>query len=455
MERVVLLSDGDEITEVMLDFLVPDGIDGGAAETASDRSLEDAVRTRIEAALRASGGNIRQTAAALGISRNTLRARMDKYGLRQRDRGVPAGASPMTEAVPVPWASAQWDNRRLAFLRVRLLAASPGEGPRALEMVADKVRAFGGRIEESGPTGVIAVFGLEPVDNASSHAALAAVAMRNTMAQGRVTAVFAIHCADHLVGRDDATPLIGMDGKAATWSLLETLVGVDSPGAIVVSGPVAPFLARRFALERAAERDVWRVLRLEEVPAGWRATRFVGRAAELGALRRAASLAERGQGQVVGIVGEAGVGKSRLVREATHALQGWRCSPRRGPVHEGDARRPARRALLVCAASSLGMPPGTGRARCASVAGRRRGCGCPDPDPRGLAAGPSVPQLDPAQRRPATRRRPADASDREPGAGVVPGRRGSPLIDAETQEAPTVSSTAWWRHGSRCRDPSI
>ena len=76
--------------------------------------------------------------------------------------------------------------------------------PAGLEMVADKVRAFGGRIEESGPTGVIAVFGLEPVDNASSHAALAAVAMRNTMAQGRVTAVFAIHCADHLVGGDDA-----------------------------------------------------------------------------------------------------------------------------------------------------------------------------------------------------------------------------------------------------------
>jgi transcriptional regulator with AAA-type ATPase domain/tetratricopeptide (TPR) repeat protein len=324
MERVALLSDGDEITEAMLDFLGPARMDGPAAEPAGDRSLEDAVRTRIEAALRANGGNIRRTAAALGISRNTLRARMDKYGLRHRDRDLPVGASPMPEAIPAPWASAHWDTRRLAFLRVRLLAPSPGEGARALEMVADKVRAFGGRIEESGPTGAIAVFGLEPVDNASSHAALAAVAMRNTLAQSRAAAVFAIHCADHLVGHDAATPLIGMDGKAATWSLLETLVGVDAPGAIVVSGPVAPFLARRFALERVPEHDVWRVLRLEEVSAGWRATRFVGRAAELGALRRAASLAERGQGQVAGIVGEAGVGKSRLVREVTHALQGWR-----------------------------------------------------------------------------------------------------------------------------------
>ena len=49
------------------------------------------MRARIEAALRASGGNIRRTAAALGISRNTLRARMDKYGLRHRDRALHGG----------------------------------------------------------------------------------------------------------------------------------------------------------------------------------------------------------------------------------------------------------------------------------------------------------------------------------------------------------------------------
>jgi transcriptional regulator with AAA-type ATPase domain/tetratricopeptide (TPR) repeat protein len=328
MERVVLLSDGDEITEGMLDFLTSGESDGAAADAVGDRSLEDAVRARIEAALRASGGNIRRTAVALGISRNTLRARMDRYGLRHRDRARPVGSPSISEAIPTvaPWASAEWHSRRLAFLRVRLLGASPGDGPRALEMVGEKVRAFGGRIEESGPTGLIAAFGLELVDNASSHAALAAVAMRNTLAHDRAAAVFAIHCADHLVGRDDSTPLIGMDGKAATWALLDTLADVDAPGAIVVSAPVAPFLARRFALARAADgaRDTWRVLRLDETLGGWKATRFVGRAAELGALRRAATLAERGQGRVVGVVGQAGVGKSRLVHEATHGLQGWR-----------------------------------------------------------------------------------------------------------------------------------
>jgi len=54
-------------------------------------------------------------------------------------------------------------------------------------------------------------------------------------------------------------------------------------------------------------------------------TRFVGRDAELEKLRRAQQLASAGQGQVAAIVGEAGVGKSRLVYEFTHShrLQGW------------------------------------------------------------------------------------------------------------------------------------
>jgi putative ribosome biogenesis GTPase RsgA len=54
-------------------------------------------------------------------------------------------------------------------------------------------------------------------------------------------------------------------------------------------------------------------------------TRFVGRDAELEQLRRSQQLAGTGHGQVAAIIGEAGVGKSRLVYEFTHShrLQGW------------------------------------------------------------------------------------------------------------------------------------
>jgi class 3 adenylate cyclase/tetratricopeptide (TPR) repeat protein len=54
-------------------------------------------------------------------------------------------------------------------------------------------------------------------------------------------------------------------------------------------------------------------------------TRFIGRDAELEQLRQAQQLASDGQGQVMAIVGDAGVGKSRLIYEFTHShrLQGW------------------------------------------------------------------------------------------------------------------------------------
>ena len=52
---------------------------------------------------------------------------------------------------------------------------------------------------------------------------------------------------------------------------------------------------------------------------------FVGRQPEVEALQQALSRAEAGQGQVVALLGEPGVGKSRLVYEFLHAhrTQGW------------------------------------------------------------------------------------------------------------------------------------
>ena len=55
-------------------------------------------------------------------------------------------------------------------------------------------------------------------------------------------------------------------------------------------------------------------------------TRFVGRQSELAALQQTLAQASAGHGQVVALVGEAGVGKSRLVYEVVHShrTHGWR-----------------------------------------------------------------------------------------------------------------------------------
>jgi len=330
MERVVLLSDGDTITAELLDFLAdtarpatPAVAAGDVADTAIGESLDAALKARIAAALQTHGGNIRRTAMALGISRNTLRARLDKYGLRHRGRAAGAVRTGSARPTPRPMPStpALWERCHLAFLRARMRSATTGEAARVLERSIGKIQSFGGRLEESGPTDIVAVFGLEPVDNAPSHATLAALAIQKAATEVNV----AIHCAEHVVSGRESTARIGVDGKAATWSVLETLIARDPPGAIVVSGAVAPFLARRFALEpaREVEPDTWLVRGRRDARSPWSSPRFVGRAAELQTLEQAIARAEQHRGQIVGIVGEAGVGKSRLLHESLRRLTSW------------------------------------------------------------------------------------------------------------------------------------
>jgi class 3 adenylate cyclase/predicted ATPase len=106
---------------------------------------------------------------------------------------------------------------------------------------------------------------------------------------------------------------------AATLRLVEGLVQVQTLGPIPVRGmtePVEVFeLGGASALRRRLQAAAARGL-----------TRFVGREAELAALRQALEQAGAGHGQVLAVVGEAGVGKSRLVYECIHAhhTQGWR-----------------------------------------------------------------------------------------------------------------------------------
>jgi class 3 adenylate cyclase len=103
-----------------------------------------------------------------------------------------------------------------------------------------------------------------------------------------------------------------------TLALAEGFVQVTSRGPVPVKGLPAPIeifaltgtSPVRSRLHAAASRGL---------------TRFVGRDAEIGLLRQALGRTGGGHGQVVAVVGEPGVGKSRLVWEFTHShrSQGW------------------------------------------------------------------------------------------------------------------------------------
>jgi class 3 adenylate cyclase/tetratricopeptide (TPR) repeat protein len=105
---------------------------------------------------------------------------------------------------------------------------------------------------------------------------------------------------------------------ATTLRLVEGAVRVNALGPVPVKGltePVEVFeLTGVSGIRRRLQAAVARGL-----------TRFVGRDAELASMRQAMEQAAAGHGQIVALVGEAGVGKSRLVYECVHShrTQGW------------------------------------------------------------------------------------------------------------------------------------
>src|SRR5262249_25475469 len=117
----------------------------------------------------------------------------------------------------------------------------------------------------------------------------------------------------HLAARmeqlaDPGTTLL----TAATLQLVEGLVAVKSQGPIPVKGmsePVEVFeltgaSAARTRLQASALRGL---------------SKFVGRSSEVAQIRGALERAHSGHGQIVALVGEPGVGKSRLVWEVIHS----------------------------------------------------------------------------------------------------------------------------------------
>jgi hypothetical protein len=103
-----------------------------------------------------------------------------------------------------------------------------------------------------------------------------------------------------------------------TLALVEGYVEVKPLGPVPVKGLAEPVEVYAVTGAGPARTRLQAVARRE-------LTRFVGRDAEVEHLRRVQQLAADGRGQVAAIVGEAGVGKSRLLHEFTHShrLRDW------------------------------------------------------------------------------------------------------------------------------------
>jgi transcriptional regulator with AAA-type ATPase domain/tetratricopeptide (TPR) repeat protein len=346
MERVALLSETQDVRAEMLGLSVTPV--RSTARTPDRQGRPTAPRSPSEReelleALRQTNWNVTAAAARLGLTRNTIRYRMESLGL-EADRPGPGTRRPEPPVVaprgepPDARVGEPTDagRRHLSFLGVNVIMppdTSPAETSGALETVIDKIRSFGGREIERGVTTIGAVFGLEPLDDPPLRAAHAALAVQKATERARreefrpYAVRVGIHTAALPVTGDGDAAEIEPGGKREIQTLMATLLAQAEPGRVLLTAGIAPFLERRLDLVPVGAVDgvpgpVFRLVGRERAEPGptRRLTTFVGRRHDLELLQGRLNSAVGGRGQVVGIVGEAGLGKSRLLHEFRQGL---------------------------------------------------------------------------------------------------------------------------------------
>ena len=129
----------------------------------------------------------------------------------------------------------------------------------------------------------------------------------------------AVGLTTHLAARMEQTALPGtVQLTAETTRLVEGYVEVRPRGSVEVKGLAEPVATFELLGASAAHTRL-------QIAAARGLAPLVGRQAELDVLRRALERAGSGEGQVVALVGEPGVGKSRLIWEVVHSdlTAGW------------------------------------------------------------------------------------------------------------------------------------
>ena len=222
----------------------------------------------------------------------------------------------------------------------------------------ETVSKFGGNVAQYMGDGILAYFGYPHADEDDAQQAaraglelIAAVAALKT----RVPQQVRVGIATGVVVVGNLTPSI----VGETPNLAARLQSIAKPNMVVISDGTRRLLGHFFEFEDLGTRDlkgiaapvqVWAVLRPTSSTNRFEAlhrsgmTTLVGREEEYEVLRRRWSKAKEGEGQVVLLAGEAGIGKSHLTVALSERLKGERyirvrcfCSPQ----HTNSALHPS------------------------------------------------------------------------------------------------------------------
>jgi DNA-binding NtrC family response regulator/tetratricopeptide (TPR) repeat protein len=373
MERLTLLHPADLVESDSLERLrLPPAEPPPQASplpAAAESGLADEA-ARIRQALAETGGNAVQAARLLGLGRGALRHRMLLHGIKGGD-GAEEAPRPMRRGAVPPRAqrrekvslglsqveAAIGERKVVAVLAVDLTLpdsfdlAGAGSDPWTAsrhweQAVEEQVRGFGGLLLPRGGPPLLAVFGvphaLEQLPQRAVHAALAirrlASEAQAAAGPGPGPAVRqAVHLGSLLVG-GQAGPLQFMVASE-TLSITVRLLGQAAAGDLLVSSEVGRLVAGWCELTpyprpggegppgQVGAYCVGSLAPRHSSLAGMGAralSPFVGRERELATLQALLEQVEGGRGQAVEVVGEPGMGKSRLLYEFHRGLVGRR-----------------------------------------------------------------------------------------------------------------------------------
>jgi predicted ATPase/DNA-binding winged helix-turn-helix (wHTH) protein/class 3 adenylate cyclase len=249
-----------------------------------------------------------------------------------------------------------WERRPVVVLAIELTFPTSVVAPEGWQtdpwtiatrwqrLIEEKVQGFGGVVLQRAASFVLAAFGIpRALEQMSQRAVQAALAVRHRVQAAQTPSAaelspqlrMAAHLGTVLLEAQAGMPSARELGVGETFALPVRLLGYARPGELLVSAEVGRQVEAEFTLQARAllgmaaapDGGAYAVvgLRSSSPPVapiqGRTLHRFVGRQRELATLHALLTQVEHGQGQVIGIVGEPGMGKSRLLLEFYRSLR--------------------------------------------------------------------------------------------------------------------------------------
>jgi predicted ATPase/class 3 adenylate cyclase len=251
------------------------------------------------------------------------------------------------------------------------------------DATAGAIGRYGGYVAKFMGDGVLAYFGFpRAFEDAAERAVRAAIGIMaevgsielpdNTRVQARIGIATGLVVVGEIMGVGTAQErtIVG-----ETPNLAARLQALAGPDAILVSEATRNLLGGLFELEHTGEHELkgfarpvpaWRVRceasvesRYAAIHAG-RNLPLIGRAHEMGLMVQRWQLARQGEGQIVTVIGEAGIGKSRSIEALQESVSGEphsRINMQCSPHHSDSALYPVIQYLSRAACFTAADPP--------------------------------------------------------------------------------------------------